>query len=86
MLSRYIAYMADTYFSIPVLIPDTDVLTFLSVHDTGKLFETELFGDPVSLIRNQDHSWNLVKGDLSQETVNIIGEAIETHHLKKKSE
>lgn len=77
--------MADSYFSIPVLIPDTDVLTFLSIHDTGEIYETELFGEPVSVIRNEDKSWSLVKGDIDQESIKVIGDAITEHHLKHKN-
>jgi hypothetical protein len=76
--------MSDTYFSIPVLLPDTDVLTFLSIHETGETFETDLFGDFIALLYLGESSWNLIKGNIDQETVNIIGQAIEDLHLKKK--
>lgn len=76
--------MSDAYFSIPVLLPDTDVLTFLSIHQTDQTFETVLFGDSIAVLYLGESSWNLIKGNIDQETVNIIGEAIEELHLKKK--
>ena len=78
--------MPDTYFSIPVLLPDTDVITFLSIHDTGEIFETEVFGEPVSLIKNKDNSWSQVKGNTSQEAINAIGQSLEDHHLNNKGQ
>ena len=76
--------MPNTFFSIPVLLPDTDVLTFLSVRHTGELFETGVFDEPVSILRNSDTTWSAVGGDASQETVDVIGQAIEDHYLKGK--
>ncbi|HCN84046.1 MAG TPA: hypothetical protein DIT07_10580 [Sphingobacteriaceae bacterium] len=76
--------MPDTYFSIPVLLPDTDVVTFLSIHDTGEIFETELLGEPISLIKNEDNSLSQLKGDTPQETIDIIVQAIEDLQLKRK--
>ncbi len=75
--------MPDTYFTLPVLFPDTDVLTFLSIHQAGETFETDVFGDPTALLYLGESSWNLIKGNIDQETVNIIGDAIEEHHLRR---
>jgi hypothetical protein len=40
-------------------------------------YDLEFNGSAISLINNGDNSWSLVEGSIDQETVNLIGEAIE---------
>ena len=49
----------------------------LTVRHTTETFELEFDGARVALINNGDNSWSLVNGAIDQETVNLIGDAIE---------
>ena len=49
----------------------------LTVTHTTETFELEFDGARVSVINNGDNSWSLVHGTIDQETVNLIGDAIE---------
>jgi hypothetical protein len=52
----------------------------LEVIHNDETFEIELNGEKISIINNGDNSWSLVSGDLLQEVVNLLGEAIEKHY------
>ena len=49
----------------------------IKVRHSTETFDLELKGTAISLINNGDNSWSIVKGDIDQETANLIGEAIE---------
>lgn len=36
-----------------------------------------------AIINNGDNSWQIISGDLSQETVNLIGEQVEDYYNRK---
>ncbi|MVN91395.1 MULTISPECIES: hypothetical protein [Mucilaginibacter] len=45
-------------------------------------FAVETDSGTITLINNGDNSWSIVNGDISQESANIIGQAIEDHYQK----
>ena len=40
-------------------------------------YDFEFDGSAISLINNGDNSWSLVEGNIDQETMNLLGDAIE---------
>lgn len=48
-------------------------------HDT-ETFDLEVDGSVISLLNNGDNSWSSLKGEIDQESVNIIGDAIEVYY------
>ncbi|MBK0379262.1 hypothetical protein [Mucilaginibacter segetis] len=56
----------------------------LQVSHESETFDMDYRGKPLSLLNNGDNTWSSLKGALDQETVNLIGAAIEQYyrHLK----
>ncbi|WP_462264666.1 hypothetical protein [Mucilaginibacter sp.] len=70
-------------FRVLVTLPgqrEEDLLTILHEQET---FDTALNGENISLINNGDNSWSQVQGNLPQETINLIGQAIEDYYSQQ---
>ncbi|QJD96044.1 hypothetical protein HH214_09225 [Mucilaginibacter robiniae] len=67
-------------FQISVQLPEEKSATALGITHPDETFSFELNGNPVSIINNGDNSWSLVSGAVAQETVNVIGDAIEQYY------
>lgn len=57
--------------------------TTINVSHQTETFDFMLDSQPVSLINNGDNSWSIVTGNITQETANQIGQAIETYYRQK---
>jgi len=64
-------------FEIEIQKPSTGEKKVTSVSHHSETFDLDYFGQKVSLINNGDNSWSIVEGDISQESANLIGTAIE---------
>jgi hypothetical protein len=64
-------------FSIDVRLSGDQQNSVLMVNHPDETFVVTIGTRQISIINNGDNSWSLVTGDLSQENVNIIGQAIE---------
>ncbi|MBS7565700.1 hypothetical protein MTO98_01975 [Mucilaginibacter sp. SMC90] len=53
-----------------------------NVTHLDETFVVETGNGTITLINNGDNSWSIVNGDISQESANIIGQAIEDHYRK----
>lgn len=67
-------------FEITFNMPGTEHPTTTLVRHDTETFDLAVGGLDVSLINNGDNSWSSLKGELDQETVNVIGAAIEEHY------
>lgn len=67
-------------FQVSVKLDDKNFLTTLHVTHADEAFNFEFNGNNVSIINNGDNSWSVIEGNVEQETINIIGEAIEQHY------
>lgn len=72
-------------FSINVCLPPDDRKFILKVHHQDEAFDFIMDAQTLSIINNGDNSWSLIKGELSQEIVNIIGQAIEDYYQQQTS-
>lgn len=64
-------------FEIQYTNPQENDDRTIPVSHKSETYDLEFDGSAISLINNGDNSWSLVEGSIDQETVNLIGEAIE---------
>lgn len=64
-------------FQINLQLPGRTHVESFAVTHTDETFDIDLLGQSVALLNNGDNSWSQLKGDLPQEWVNALGEAIE---------
>lgn len=64
-------------FEIRFIDPYDKTEKAVVVKHTSETFDMEFRGSLVAILNNGDNSWSLVEGNLDQETVNVIGTAIE---------
>ncbi|WP_207425913.1 hypothetical protein [Pedobacter sp. SYSU D00535] len=66
-------------FEVKILFNNSE--TSVQVDHRDETFELMLpDGQQVSILNNGDNTWQLVSGNLSQEQVNLIGDAIEKYY------
>ncbi|PPL04786.1 hypothetical protein [Parapedobacter indicus] len=69
--------MEQQEFEITLKPEDAALPETISVQHRDETFRFTLNGADISILNNGDNSWSLVSGDLAQERVNAIGQAIE---------
>jgi hypothetical protein len=70
----------DQQFQVQVLWPQTGEKETLNVIHRDETFEFTRLGQKVSILNSGDNAWDLIEGQLDQQTVNLIGDAIEKHY------
>ncbi|TWR28558.1 hypothetical protein FPZ42_04915 [Mucilaginibacter achroorhodeus] len=68
-------------FMISLTVPGDSDQQYKVTHQ-DETFAVETGSGTITLINNGDNSWSIVTGDISQESANIIGQAIEDHFQK----
>lgn len=71
-------------FEIEINSAEGESLSLQIRHDS-ETFDMDYQGMVLSLINNSDNTWSSVKGKLDQETVNLIGDAIERHYRQMQT-
>lgn len=67
-------------FEITFTLPGHEQPTRAMVRHDTETFDLKLNGSDVALLNNGDNSWSSLKGELDQESVNLIGTAIEQYY------
>lgn len=67
-------------FEITFIMPGSERPKQALVRHDTETFDLEVDGLDVVLLNNGDNSWSSLKGELDQESVNVIGAAIEEHY------
>ncbi|HVW98728.1 MAG TPA: hypothetical protein VHA56_22360 [Mucilaginibacter sp.] len=70
--------MEQQDFEITIKPGGTASAQTLRVQHQDETFQFTIGNQTVSILNNGDNSWSLVSGELAQELVNEIGQAIET--------
>lgn len=69
-------------FEITFTLPGSEQTHRTLVRHDTETFDLNVDGLDVVLLNNGDNSWSSLKGELDQESVNVIGAAIEEHYQK----
>jgi len=69
-------------FEITFIMPGSEQPKQALVRHDTETFDLEVDGLDVVLLNNGDNSWSSLKGELDQESVNVIGAAIEEHYQR----
>ncbi|RVU02530.1 hypothetical protein EOD41_00910 [Mucilaginibacter limnophilus] len=68
-------------FMVSAIVPGGPEQQYKVTHQ-DETFAVENGRGTIILINNGDNSWSIVNGGISQESANIIGQAIEDHYQK----
>lgn len=71
----------DTHFEVEACIDNR--LERIAVSHSDETFDIQRNHQPFSIINNGDNSWSLVRGKVSQLTVNQVGQAIEDFYQRR---
>lgn len=75
--------MEQQDFEITVRPEDATLPETIRVQHRDETFRFNLDGVDISILNNGDNSWSLVSGELAQERVNEIGQAIEAWYRRQ---
>ena len=70
-------------FTVHVQLAGTGTPAALQITHADETFSAQVNEVNISIINNGDNSWSLVTGQLEQEDVNAIGEAIEQYYQQQ---
>lgn len=70
-------------FTVNVAGLDENGTDRIEVSHADETFSFRYDGKEVALINDGDNSWSIITGELSQETANIIGQAIEDYYQQQ---
>lgn len=71
-------------FSVRVTLPGNTEESAIKIEHIDETYQAEHPSGKAMIINNGDNSWSLVSGDVSQETVNLIGQAIEDFYKERQ--
>lgn len=70
----------DQVFQIEVEWTSSGTKDSITVTHKDETFEFNWGPQKVSILNNGDNAWDLVEGKLDQQTINVIGDAIEKYY------
>ena len=74
------ALLKDQIFEIEVSGTQPGKKDTIRVTHRDETFEFNWGSQKVSILNTGDNVWDIVEGDLDQQTVNLVGDAIEKHY------
>ena len=74
----------DQVFQIEVMWTPSGTKDVMTIVHKDETFEFNWSAQKVSILNTGDNVWDLVEGKLDQQTINVIGDAIEKYYNKQE--